>query len=82
MPNKSEKSQPSLESAMQRISEIVTAMESGDLPLEKLIESYEEGIGLVKTCQETLDAAEKRIQIIARNARGEVSLQNFEEEAN
>jgi exodeoxyribonuclease VII small subunit len=82
MPNKSEKSQPSLESAMQRISEIVTAMESGDLPLEKLIESYEEGIGLVKTCQETLYAAEKRIQIIARNARGEVSLQNFEEEAN
>lgn len=82
MPNKTEKSQPSLESAMQRISEIVTAMESGDLPLEKLIESYEEGIGLVKTCQETLDAAEKRIQLIARNARGEVALEDFEEEAN
>ena len=82
MPNKSEKSQPSLESAMQRISEIVTAMESGDLPLEKLIESYEEGIGLVKTCQETLDAAEKRIQIIARNARGEVSVEDFDAEAN
>ena len=82
MPTKSEKNPPTLESAMQRISEIVSAMEGGDLPLEKLIESYEEGIGLVKTCQETLDAAEKRIQIIARNARGEAVLQDFEEDAN
>ena len=82
MPTQSEKNPPSLESAMQRISEIVTAMEGGDLPLEKLIESYEEGIVLVKTCQETLDAAEKRIQIIARNARGEAMVRDFEEDAN
>jgi exodeoxyribonuclease VII small subunit len=67
---------------MQRVSEIVASMESGDMPLEKLIESYEEGIGLVKACQEKLDAAEKRIQIIARNARGEVSLEDFDAEAN
>jgi exodeoxyribonuclease VII small subunit len=57
-------------------------MESGDMPLEKLIESYEEGTALVKMCQEKLDAAEKRIQIIARNARGEVSLEEFDAEAN
>jgi len=80
MPKPSDQSTPSLESAMHRISEIVTAMESGDLPLEKLIESYEEGVSLVKTCQETLDSAEKRIQIIARNARGEAVLKDFDEE--
>lgn len=80
MPNKSDPNPPSLETAMQRISEIVTSMESGDLALEKLIESYEEGVSLVKTCQETLDAAEKRIQIIARNARGEAVLKDFDEE--
>jgi exodeoxyribonuclease VII small subunit len=79
MPTKSEKTPPSLESAMQRISEIVSAMEGGDLPLEKLIESYEEGIALVKTCQDTLDAAGQRIQLIARNARGETQLVDFEE---
>lgn len=81
MPNKSDKNPPSLETAMQRISEIVASMETGDLPLEKLIESYEEGITLVKTCQETLDTAEKRIQVIARNARGEAVLKDFDEEA-
>jgi exodeoxyribonuclease VII small subunit len=82
MPTKTEKNSPTLETAMQRVSEIVASMESGDMPLEKLIESYEEGIGLVKACQEKLDAAEKRIQIIARNARGEVSLEDFDAEAN
>lgn len=67
---------------MQRISEIVSAMEDGNLPLEKLIDSYEEGISLVKDCQEKLDAAEKRIQIITRNARGAIALSEFEAEEN
>jgi exodeoxyribonuclease VII small subunit len=82
MPTKTEKNPPTLETAMQRVTEIVSSMESGDMPLEKLIESYEEGTALVKMCQEKLDAAEKRIQIIARNARGEVSLEEFDAEAN
>lgn len=82
MPTKTEKNPPTLETAMQRVSEIVASMEGGDLPLETLIESYEEGTALVKMCQEKLDAAEKRIQIIARNARGEVSLEDFDAEAN
>ena len=82
MPTKTEKNPPTLETAMQRVSEIVASMESGDMPLEKLIESYEEGTALVKMCQEKLDAAEKRIQIIARNARGKVSLEEFDAEAN
>lgn len=82
MPTKTEKNSPTLETAMQRVSEIVASMESGELPLEKLIESYEEGTSLVKMCQEKLDAAEKRIQIIARNARGEAVLEDFDAEAN
>jgi exodeoxyribonuclease VII small subunit len=82
MAQKIPKETPSLESAMQRISEIVTSMEEGNLPLEKLIDSYEEGIGLVKECQEKLDAAEKRIQIITRNAQGAIALSEFEEQEN
>ena len=67
---------------MQRISEIVSTMEDGNLPLEKLIDSYEEGIGLVKDCQEKLDTAEKRIQVIARNASGALVLNAFEASEN
>lgn len=80
MAQKSDKNTQSLESAMQRISEIVTSMEDGSLPLEKLLDCYEEGLGLVKSCQEKLDAAEQRIQLIARDARGNASLKPFDEE--
>lgn len=62
---------------MQRVSEIVSEMEEGNLPLETLIVRYEEGVGLVKFCQEKLDAAEKRIQVITRDARGAVGLTEF-----
>lgn len=80
MAQKPDKNTSSLESAMERISEIVTAMEEGSLPLEKLLDCYEEGLGLVKSCQEKLDAAEQRIQLIARDARGHASLKPFDEE--
>ena len=69
---------PTLEGAMQRITEVVAEMEEGNLPLETLITRYEEGVGLVKMCQEKLEAAEKRIQIITRNARGTTELKNFD----
>jgi exonuclease VII small subunit len=36
---------------------------------------------LVKSCQEKLDAAEKRIQIIARDARGTTKLEDFDPES-
>jgi len=78
MGQKTDKSLPTLESAMQRITEVVAEMEEGNLPLETLITRYEEGVGLVKMCQEKLDAAEKRIQIITRNARGTTELKDFD----
>ena len=69
---------PTLETAMQRITAIVSEMEEGSLPLETLIVRYEEGVGLVKFCQEKLDAAEQKIQLISRDAKGAVALTDFE----
>ena len=58
------------ESAMDRLEKIVEQMESGKLPLEDLIVRYEEGMKLVKTCQERLANAEQKIEIITRNSAG------------
>ncbi len=82
MGQKSETKPPSLETAIERINAIVAEMEVGTLPLETLIARYEEGLGLVKNCQEKLDAAEKRIQIISRDAQGRASLTDFDEPDN
>jgi exodeoxyribonuclease VII small subunit len=66
------------EQAMQRLETIVEEMESGELPLEDLIVRYEEGMKLVKICQERLASAEQRIEIITRNSAGKPVVKKFE----
>lgn len=66
------------EKAMDRLEAIVEQMESGKLPLEDLIVRYEEGMGLVKICQERLASAEQKIEIIARNSAGKAVVKDFE----
>ena len=66
------------EQAMKRLEEIVEQMESGDLPLEDVIVRYEEGMKLVKVCQERLASAEQRIEIITRNSAGKPVVKEFE----
>jgi exodeoxyribonuclease VII small subunit len=67
----------SIEQAMERLEALVREMESGQLPLEELIASYEEGVKLASSCQEKLDAAAKKIQIISKNASGQAKLEDF-----
>ncbi len=66
------------EAAMDRLEKIVEQMESGKLPLEDLIVRYEEGMNLVKVCQERLATAEHKIEIIARNNSGKMTIKPFE----
>ena len=63
---------------MDRLEKIVEQMESGKLPLEDLIVRYEEGMNLVKVCQERLAKAEQKIEIIARNSAGKTIVKDFE----
>jgi exodeoxyribonuclease VII small subunit len=66
------------EAAMDRLEAIVEQMESGKMQLEELIVRYEEGMKLVKTCQERLVSAEQRIEVITRNHAGKPVVQPFE----
>ena len=63
---------------MDHLEKIVEQMESGKLPLEDLIVRYEEGMNLVKICQERLANAEQKIEIIARNSAGKPVVKEFE----
>src|SRR4051794_34305181 len=66
------------EGAMDRLEAIVEQMESGKMHLEDLIVRYEEGMKLVKICQERLASAEQRIEIITRNSVGKATVKPFE----
>ena len=83
MPTPAKKLSPELnfEAAMDRLEAIVEQMESGKMMLEELIVRYEEGMKLVKICQERLASAEQRIGIITRNHTGKPIVQEFEPKA-
>ncbi len=68
---------PTFEGAMERLETLVEQMENARLPLEELIRSYEEGIRLVRVCNERLTAAEQRIEIITRDAAGQAQTSEF-----
>ena len=75
---KQRETEVNFESAMDRLEKIVEQMESGKLSLEDLIVRYEEGMNLVKICQERLAKAEQKIEIIARNSAGKAVVKDFE----
>jgi exodeoxyribonuclease VII small subunit len=80
MSNQAKKTGPELnfERAMDRLEAIVEQMESGKMLLEELIVRYEEGMKLVKICQQRLASAEQRIEIISRNNGGKPTVKDFE----
>lgn len=66
------------ESAIKRLEEIVAQLESGDLPLEKSLELFEEGIKLSRFCHDQLDKAERKVELLLKDAEGEIKRVPFE----
>ncbi len=62
------------EEAMKKLETIVETMEGEDLPLETLLQRYEEGMKLAKVCQSKLSEAEIKIRQLEKNADGEPTL--------
>jgi exodeoxyribonuclease VII small subunit len=58
------------ETAMKQLEQIVQDLETGDMPLEKAIKKFEEGIQISKYCSKKLDESEKRITLLMRDSDG------------
>ena len=67
------KNPDSFEDSLARLETIVADLESGDLPLEDALRLFEEGIGVVKRCSRKLDEAEQRVQVLLKEADGEIT---------
>ncbi len=70
----------SFEAAMKRLETIVEELEKGDLPLEKALKRYEEGVRLAKQCQEHLDKAELKLKQLSVDRQGKISINDMAEE--
>src|SRR5712691_13230377 len=71
---------PSFEQAIQRLEKIVADMEAAELPLEDVLKKYEEGTRLVRFCNQKLEEAEKKIEVLAKKTDGTIVLEPFEPE--
>ena len=52
------------EQALSALEALVASLEKGDLTLEESLAAFERGIGLARTCQQTLDEAEQHVRIL------------------
>lgn len=52
----------SFEDSTRRLAQIVAELEAGDLPLERALALFEEGVRLSRAAQERLDQAERRVE--------------------
>ena len=68
------------EQAIDRLEKIVADMEAAELPLEDVLKKYEEGTRLVRFCNQKLEEAEKKIEILTKKTDGTVVLEPFETE--
>ena len=66
------------EASLEALEQIVRDLEQGDLPLEKSLELFEQGIRLSRECQERLSQAERRIEILLRDNQGRPVTAPFE----
>ena len=61
------------EEAMAKLDSEVKKLESGNMTLDESIAAYEEAIKLIRTCNEKLESAERRVRILTESADGSIS---------
>ncbi|MGM9669689.1 MAG: exodeoxyribonuclease VII small subunit [Faecousia sp.] len=68
------------EASMQRLEQIVRAMERGDVALEESLKLFQEGTALVKSCNELLNQAEMEVKKVMTAADGSPVEEDFADE--
>lgn len=67
------------EQSLDQLNQLIEKMETGHLSLEASLKYFEEGITLIRQCQQTLNIAEQKIQILTEKA-GKLTLADFQSE--
>ena len=74
------KKSKTFEESMNRLEQIVRAMERGDVPLEESLKLFQEGTELVQTCTKLLDDAQLHIKKVMTAADGSPVMEDFADE--
>lgn len=66
-------SEKSFEATLKELEDIVRQLEAGDLPLERSLELFEQGIRLSRDCQKRLDDAERKVEVLLKAENGKLT---------
>jgi exodeoxyribonuclease VII small subunit len=67
----------SFETALENLQALVEQLESGELPLEDSLAAFENGVTLVKYCNQKLSEVEKKIELLVRDKEGKLQLKEL-----
>jgi exodeoxyribonuclease VII small subunit len=67
------------EVALEDLEQVVEQLESGELSLEDSLAAFEKGVGLVNYCNQKLNEAEKRVELLVKDKEGKLQLKPFED---
>jgi exodeoxyribonuclease VII small subunit len=72
---------PAFEAALAQLEALVTRLESGDLPLDEALRTFEQGVRLTRECQSALAAAQQKVQLLLQHG-DTVTLEEIDATAN
>lgn len=67
------------EAALEDLEQVVEQLESGELSLADSLAAFEKGVGLVKYCNQKLNEAEKKVELLVKDKDGKLQLKPFED---
>ncbi|MEB2284923.1 MAG: exodeoxyribonuclease VII small subunit [Polyangiaceae bacterium UTPRO1] len=76
-----EDAEQKFEDGLAALEATVARLESGELSLEDSLAAFERGVGLVKTLNERLAAAEQRIEVLTRTGNGALATRPLDRES-
>lgn len=66
------------EEAFQKLEGLVAKLEKGEMDLDKALDAFEEGMTLIRICNDRLDDAELRLSRLTRDEKGGLTVENLE----
>jgi exodeoxyribonuclease VII small subunit len=66
------------EDALKKLEKVVSKLEDGNIPLEESLKLFEEGIRLSRFCNQKLEEAERKVEILMKNREGVIKTEPFE----
>jgi exodeoxyribonuclease VII small subunit len=74
-----EQKEKKFEEALEALEQVVERLESGELSLEESLAAFEQGVRLVQFCNQKLNEAEKKIELLVKDKEGRLQLKLLEE---